>query len=177
MIRLNIEASTAQELLHDLGCLATLMQAPGVYATVSTVEVKPGDHVYAPYPERRNPDPPVQEDPYGNPPAAQPVAESAPQPVAAAPQTPQNAPQPSPQVDTPPAPQAAPAATQPQQPAVPSKDQVKKVAAAWMSADSDTRMPQLQSIMAKNGTSSLAAINDEQLPGLVADMRALGVPI
>ncbi len=174
MIDIHITANTPEELLEQLGKLAGRLQAPGVYATVSTVEVKPGTNIYSPFPEAAITQPgylPTQQD---WPPQDSPY--QAPDP---APQQPQEIPQQPPLVEAPPAQQTAP--EQPQQ-AGPTKDEVKVKAATWMRAGKDpavtkSRMAQLQGALKKHGLVSMADLTDASVPALIEDLKALGVEI
>lgn len=176
MIKINIEANTPEELLDQLGKLAGRLQAPGVYATVSTVEVKPGTNLYSPFPEAQVTPPgylqpqdwPPQDTPFDGQPAPDP-----------APQKPVQASDPAPQADPQPVQQPAP---EPPKPAGPTKDEVKVKAATWMKADKDpkvtkTRMAQLQAVLKQHNLASMANLTDADLPALIDDLKALGVEI
>lgn len=174
MIKLNIEANTPEELLDQLGKLAGRLQAPGVYATVSTVEVKPGTNLYSPYPEATVTQPgylPTQQD---WPPQDSPYQAPDPEP-----QQPQETLQQPPLVEAPPVQQTLP---EPSQPAGPTKDEVKVKAATWMRADKDptvtkSRMAQLQGVLKKHGLASMADLTDASVPALIEDLKSLGVEI
>lgn len=163
-----IEADTAEELADGIGYFAGRIQAPGVYATVSTIEVKPGSNLYSPYPDKVNPpaDMTVTAPGYIPPAAPAETPQPAPQPV-------QEALQPVSQPTTPP-----PQPVQPAAPQGPAKEDVMKAAAAWMrSEDTPNRMKWLQSVMDSNGVASMADITDAQLPAVLTALREKGVAI